>query len=166
VCRLKMVIVLTCCALAQGCVGVMTLNKSTHTFEVPSVAARATMFHPVEGLAGVSKEGVAYHQNVLEPTRATNPTADWLRAHWGEPKSIALIKTEPREENWTYVFGLTWGGVIPCLIVPLPLAVPNGRKKVVFVLREGRVVSAQVTEQESDYGGFAPLSPEGPWSSF
>jgi hypothetical protein len=124
------------------------------------------MFHPVEDLSGVSKESVAYHQNVLEPTRATNPTSDWLRAHWGEPKSIALTKMEPREENWTYVFGLTWRGVIPCLIVPLPLAVPNGREKVVFVVRDSRIVSAEVTEQKSDYGGFAPFSPEGPWSSF
>jgi hypothetical protein len=73
------------------------------------------------------------------------PTKGWLRKHWGEPSETGHISKKRQTETWTYKFGgRVWCGVIPCIVVPIPLELPLSQNKVVFLVREGRAVKAEV----------------------
>ena len=123
----KLIPILTACLLAQGCVGVLVGRRSTETFKQPSIAEKPATY--AIGDATSWREAA---------------TSDWLRDHWGKPASIRPGPPETQGELWTYKFGPVWDGVVPCLIVPIPLVLPLGREKVVFLVREGEVVSADV----------------------
>src|SRR5690349_24217698 len=56
-----------------------------------------------------------------------------------------LFRSSGLEEVWTYRFRPIWVGVVPCVIVPIPLALPVGRQTICFKLRDGNVVSASTT---------------------
>jgi hypothetical protein len=161
---LRLMPILVVFLFGQGCVGVFTFGKHVQTINTPSVIDHAappsagSLYSERKPVQEVT--AVTYGADII---RSSNPTASWLREKWGDPKSIKHVATQPPQEIWTYTFGWTWGGVIPCLIVPIPLVVPTGKEKVVFVLQNGRVVSAEVTEATDHYSGFFPISPEGPY---
>ena len=72
----------------------------------------------------------------------------------GRTKKNSRAPRGDTDEIWTYKFGSIWEGVVPIVIVPIPLVLPVGREKVCFALRDGRVVSANVTEAHM-VGGIA-----------
>ncbi len=133
------------CLMSQGCVGLLVVHTQTHSFEAPIVGEKPTI-----GLAS-------------SPTNAiTNPTAEWLRGHWGEPASVRVAATEPQAELWTYKFSHPWRGIIPCVIIPIPLVLPLESEKVTFVVRDGRVVRADISTLDFSGAGAGWLSsPEG-----
>jgi len=135
------------CLLAQGCVGVVFMGSTTRVIDQPRILT----------------QGKPATWAVLDATvGATNSTAAWLRDHWGKPESIRSVIPETQDEQWTYKFGPMWYGVIPCAVVAVPLVVPLAREKVVFVVREGRVVSANVVTSHSSGAGASLFGPEGP----
>ncbi len=140
---------LTACLLLQGCVGVVFPGTRTKTQDEPLV-----------------REKSVYGALDQRPLREPRTTAVSLRQRWGEPTSISQITAGSGGELWTYEFGRVWYGVIPSVVIPIPLALPLGREKVLFQVVNGEVVSA-----ESIIGGLAGgacaslVGPDGrPWA--
>ena len=125
----KLVPALAACLLGQGCVGAVVMRTRTLTFKPPSVGASAA----VSAVSGAVQQGT------------DAPTAIWLEEHWGKPTSVRLASPESEGELWTYKFGRVWCGVVPWVVVPIPLVLPIGREQVVFLVQErDQVVSADV----------------------
>jgi hypothetical protein len=125
------------CPLLQGCVGFVIAKEHTEVTNNPVIALHRTSLFP------------AHSQN-------SNPvyTSDWLQKHWGRPDRIYQVGSGPGagvDEVWTYRFGPIWKGVIPALIVPIPLVLPVAREKVSFTLHDGHVAS--VSSTGPDTGG-------------
>lgn len=122
---LKFISVLALSLLLQGCVGIIVGGRDTTTIKSPSI-------NPIVALEGVG-----------QGSHGTEHTSEWLKSNWGSPASV---KTVPGSgaERWTYDFtGHCWVGVMPVVIIPIPLMVPMGREKVVFQIEDGRVISAK-----------------------
>ena len=134
--------VLAVCLLLQGCVGVLVGSRDTTTIPNPSISKAAY-------LGAVARGG-----------GSAEYTAEWLRSNWGAPASIKAA-SEGTGELWTYDFKRQcWCGVMPMVIIPIPLMVPTGTEKVVFLLRDDRVVNAKRVEwRTSGVGG--GLGPDG-----
>jgi len=90
-------------------------------------------------------------------TNAEVYTSTWLATNYGKPTSVS---TNANEEVWTYQSDRIWAGVMPVVIVPIPLAVPVGRERIVFVIRDDRIVSATQSRQQTVGGavgfGYGP----------
>ena len=115
----------------QGCVGIGALKTHTEAFQNPTLSDTAC----VKGLRSTNP-------------RQTGPcayTATWLRAHWGEPKSIRHTGATDLDEIWAYKFGPNWNGIVVMALVPIPIALPVGRERVQVILRDGCVVSGKQT---------------------
>ncbi len=124
------------CLATQGCVGAFVARTQTHSAESPTVYDKPSL-----GLASSPSDGT------------TSPTAEWLREHWGEPASVRAIEGVSQAELWTYKFAKPWRGIIPCVIIPIPLMLPVEREKTTFMVKEGRVVSADISTLH--YSGWA-----------
>lgn len=131
-----------------GCVGVFIPHTRTETFKQPNIAER-----PAAGaVSAATGKGGTY-------------TAAWLHNHWGQPASINPGSSETRGELWTYKFGTQWHGIVPCVIVPVPLVLPFGRVTVTFLVEDGRVISADVVGTHVSGAAAGLLGPEGhSWS--
>jgi len=68
-------------------------------------------------------------------------TEEYLRSNWGEPTSRST--DESGNAVWSYNNGLKWVGASPVVIIPLPLFVPSGQEKVIFGIRNGRIMYVQ-----------------------
>ena len=113
----------------------------TQTFQNPVISDSAS----VGGL----------HPGNPSGTNAIIYTSTWLEAHWGKPGSVSCAGKNERNEIWTYKFDHVWvGGFAVVVIVPIPLVLPIERERVVFVLRDGQVVSGKQSKLER-VGGFA-----------
>lgn len=126
------------CPLLQGCVGFVIAREHTEVTNKPVIALKRTNQFP------------AHPQNTNPPVY----TSEWLRTHWGPPDQIRRVGSGTGigvNEIWTYRFGPIWKGVIPALIVPIPLVLPLGRQQVSFTLHSGHVVS--VSSTGPDTGG-------------
>ena len=152
---LKIMPALTVCLLTQGCVGVAVLGTRTQTLDPPAIRSPA-QFDSVWEWGG--------SKNI------PNITGDSLRAKWGEPASVEPSSTTSPDELWTYKFGHFWCGLVLSPVVTVPLLLPVGRHKVVFFVREGQVIKAEVVKSGSAGAVFFLLSAEGPckmvWSDY
>ena len=92
--------------------------------------------------------------NSHSKTNAEVYTSTWLKTNYGKPTNVI---TNGSEEVWTYQSGRIWAGVMPVVIVPIPLAVPVGREAALFTLQDDPIVSATQIKQETIGGavGFA-----------
>ena len=138
------------CLLVQGCVGGWIQTRQAKTVDAPSVGdklyAQPSYFPVYE--AGSSRG-------------AGSPTTNWLREHWGEPTSIRRASNRAQEEVWTYKRGRVSYGMVPCVIVPIPLILPLESRKVAFGVHEGRVFKARVVDYSKNEGWIAGLIPGG-----
>ena len=84
-------------------------------------------------------------------------TSEWLQKYWGHPDRISHSSTNS-DEIWTYKTDLIWEGVVPFVIIPIPLILPVTHDKVCLRLHDGRVVNATVTKRSAVGGtyGFIP----------
>jgi len=148
----KLVPILVVCLLGQGCVGVCVAHIKTETYKNPEIGYEPTV-------------NLWEWECVRSKGSRENPlTAAWLQEYWGKPTSVRPGTKETQGELWTYKFGLVGSGVIPLLIVPVPLILPLAREKVVFLVRDGHVVSADVEALNLSVVGFGLLGPDGPWA--
>ena len=132
--------------LTQGCVGVGALKTRTETVRDPVVPDSA---------------GPAlYSRDMSKTTNAVLYTSAWLEAHWGKPATVAPVGAGDLDEIWTYRFRPIWEGIMPIVVIPIPIALPVGREKVRFVLRDGRVINATQSRRQTVGGavgfGFGP----------
>ena len=123
------------CFLLQGCVGLVISKTRTTQINDPAVG----MYQEV---------GLAVDE--LDPSRTNNVyksncTLEWLRTSWGAPAHISRVPASS-DEVWTYKGDLVWEGVIPFVIIPVPLLVPATKEKVCFSVHDGHVVSARVIQ--------------------
>jgi hypothetical protein len=149
----KFILFAMLCLILQGCVGVVVPKTRTKVINDPIVS----IYPDVPG--AVRKRDSSETANVRDET--SECTSQWLRTYWGDPEHISRIPANSNE-IWTYKSGLVWEGVVPFVIIPIPLILPVTREKVRFSLHDGRVVSASVTESCTVGGtfGFIP-HPEG-----
>lgn len=137
------------CPLLQGCVGIVIPGSRTQAIDNPTIS-----FYEHEPY-GVTK------RTTSAASKAGAYTAEWLHASWGTPNSIHHV-AKTSDEVWTYKSGPIWEGVVPFLIIPVPLILPVAHEIVCFSLHNGYVVSARVTKPFVVGGtyGFIP-NPEG-----
>jgi hypothetical protein len=147
----KLVPILVVCLFGQGCVGVCVAHIETETYKNPAIG-----YEPTVNLW--EWDCVRSKGSLEDPL-----TAAWLQEYWGKPASVRPATKETQGELWTYKFGLVGGGVIPLLIVPVPLVLPLAREKVVFLVRDGHVVSAEVKALHLSIMGFG-FGPDGKWA--
>jgi hypothetical protein len=149
----KFILFAMLCFILQGCVGVVVPTTRTKVINEPQVCVY---------------RGAAEAVRVNVPPQTTNQgpyylscTSEWLRTHWGNPDRISRNATNS-DEIWTYKSGAIWEGIVPFVIIPVPLILPVAKEKVCFNLHDGHVVSARVTESFVVGGtyGFIP-NPEG-----
>lgn len=134
---------------STGCVGVMVSHTERQTYNCPSIRdkpAADAVFTP-DGM-----------------TNGFNLTAHELRKCWGEPQEIGPRPHDPKGEVWTYRFGRFWCGVIPCVVIPIPLVAPLAREQVQFVVSDGWVIQAEAIKRDVSGAGYAFVSPDGPRS--
>lgn len=129
-----------------GCVGVVVSHPQHNTYDFPSIYAQPSV------------------DSVYVSSSSTNIpiTAERLRELWGAPQKIAPDPQNPGTEIWTYKFGRFWCGIVPCVVVPLPLVGPFVTKQAGFVIKEGQVIRADVTRGDTSGGVFALIGPDGP----
>jgi hypothetical protein len=147
----KLILFAVFCLLLQGCVGVGVLKTHTKVINDPEISLYSNNPSPDDVGKRSSPAG----------TNAVIYTTGWLQTYWGHPNSITRIVGSP-DEIWTYKSRLIWEGVIPFVIIPIPLVLPVRKEKVCFTLHDGRVINASIT-QECMVGGTygVILSPEG-----
>ena len=137
---MKIITFLFLCLLTQGCVGIAVQKSRTRTFQDLEVESKAAAF----GL----------HSRDASHTNATTYTVAWLDAHWGTPSSITHNSEGGRDEVRIYKFGPIWRGVVPFVLIPIPLLLPTDRERVLFILRDGCIISGERRESQSVGGAF------------
>jgi hypothetical protein len=131
------------CPLLQGCIGLFVSKQQTLVAKNPVISS-----HPNDHVPAYSGD----------PNQATNwvvYTSAWLQTHWGRPYRVCPARSGA-DEVWIYRFGPIWKGIMPMLIVPIPLELPLGEKEVCFWLRDGRVVSVSFTRRDLVGWGIGP----------
>lgn len=133
--------------LVQGCVGIFFSGARTGFVENPVVSGTPSSYgmHAAAGGPGT--------------------TALSLRERWGNPPHVAPAGGS-NGEFWTYQSGSIWYGVVPCVALPIPLALPLGKEKVIFLIRDGKVIKADLIKCDLVGGvGAGLFGPDGgPWA--
>lgn len=156
----KVIVLATLCSILQGCVGVVVPKTQTTIISDPVVEPYSGRDYVFSGSAP-DRFHQWYRPGVTNGLQTSECTSEWLQRYWGTPSHVRHAPSAS-EEVWTYKFDTAWEGIVPFAIVPIPLMLPIAKEKVCFSLRDGRVVSASVTESIVVGGtyGFIP-NPEG-----
>jgi hypothetical protein len=149
----KLILSAMLCLALQGCVDVVVPKTRTKVISDPEVCVYRGAAEEVR----IRNSSETTNQVVYK----SNCTSEWLRTYWGDPEHISHISANS-DEIWTYKSGLVWEGVVPFVIIPIPLVLPVAKEKVCFSLHDGHVVSVSVTKSCTVGGtyGFIP-NPEG-----
>ena len=121
-----MILLVAACLLTQGCVEVLVMRTEHQSTKTPVVSPT-----PGPYLASARSQGTK------------SPSAEWLREHWGNPASAKLVSADPPTEAWTYQFGNPCRGIVPWIIIPIPLVLPLQQEKVVFHMQSGQAASVE-----------------------
>ena len=81
-----------------------------------------------------------------------------LEARWGPPN---LRETQGTETTLTYKSGFVWAGLMPMLLIPIPLVLPVWRKHTSMICKDGAVVKATGNTTGAT-GGYCGLTSERP----
>src|SRR3974390_799658 len=95
------------CLLLQGCVGGVVVKTRTTVINDPVIPFYAEIPQPTS------------KSDSPEATNAVVYTPDMLRKYWDSPDLVS--HGEGAEEIWTYKSRLIWKGVIPFVVLPIPL---------------------------------------------
>jgi len=116
-------------AVTCGCVGVTVKHTNRTVWPAPRLL--------------VSTFGLLEVSDGSEP-----PASADVEALWGRPDAIEL--GGPGEERWRYDSReLRWLGVIVYVVIlPVPLILPVGHESVTLTVRDGRVVAAEVVQED------------------
>jgi hypothetical protein len=115
-----------------GCIGIGVLgvgDRSISTGKVPTYPYRTKL---------VSYEGEAL-------------STYYVLSQWGEPNHRK--QTDSNGEIWEYRGkNLRWHGVVPMLLLPLPLVIPFGHDYVTLVIKNDLVQSSETTDWNFTFG--------------
>jgi len=110
--------------LLSSCVGVGVLYpKSSATIDHPQVGPTLGFYGP----GGVNNS-----------TKCSE-----IKSRWGEPNHSSLKGSETTLE---YKYGLVWAGIMPIVLIPIPLALPVGRKSITMICVDDEIIRATGTE--------------------
>ena len=142
------------CLLLQGCVGVGVMKTRTKVIDDPEISLNSSYS------SALSPDDVSKRTS-RGGTNAVIYTAAQLQEFWGHPNHITLVSGSS-DELWTYKSRTIWEGVIPVMIIPIPLVLPVTREKVRFTIRDGRVINARITRSAMAGGAYGMiLGPDG-----
>jgi hypothetical protein len=85
------------------------------------------------------------------PTSAPNTTKTEATEHWGTPDKIEHV--DAVRERWFYYNSLSWAGIIPMLILPIPMVIPTGHDYVELLFEGENAVKARTSQ--TGWSGFA-----------
>lgn len=109
----------------SGCVGVITIHNPTTHYDAASIKL---------GGKGYCCSGV----NDPVSTKAE------IIQSWGQPDKQW---TKGNSEMWQYFRdGLSWAGIMPVLVIPVPLLVPTGRHSTTFIFTDDKLTSVEVVD--------------------
>jgi len=158
----KSILVIICASLVSftlsGCFGLAVNSPVECKNETPY-----TGVHDIFGQTAANRERLSETAanmldsiGMLGQTPKASTKADFLKS-WGEPDKI--ISTSENQETWIYE-RLLWCGVIPMVIIPIPLVLPvcDGFDKIYFVGNEAKLLH---TRHSSTGGFFIMMSPAG-----
>ena len=141
----KLAVVLLSLGLT-GCVGVLYNRGTQQDFREPQL-------QPAKGTV---EDHALGHYSSAEGKWVEDPYAPYTRDDvltlWGQPSSRSVLPEG--HELWTYNRGLAWHGVIPVILIPLPLPlfVPFGFRKTYLEFDQQHLVKA--TMEGSTLDGF------------
>lgn len=102
-----------------GCVGIGVVNESVESYPKPPFALEREVGYFVNDDYKYKDWG-----------RVLAKTKNDVLALWGEP---AKRITNGSSERWFYSRELGWSGLLPVVIVPIPLLVPIGYRETILV---------------------------------
>lgn len=145
--RLLCAALLVVAPLATGCIGVIRYYDVVDQIDAPQIAPydRRTLYS--------------------RPTWSRMTRAD-LEHLWGPPDSVEFVEGAEgaeRVERWNYESD-TWHlhGIMPVLILPLPLVLPYGNSRVTMTLEGDEVTSAESLRSSGGCALIGPfMGPEG-----
>lgn len=118
--------------LLTGCAGIVTMHNSETDHED----------------LNFTLGGKGYLSFYKKETK--NHTKQAIREAWGEPDKIS---NNDKYEVWRYdQGGFAWAGIIPILIIPIPLIAPVGKNSVTFNFNGDELASVSSEKRE---GGIA-----------
>ena len=144
----KLILFAMLCLTLQGCVGVVVPKTQTKMISDPEINA----------YGGNILDGVRI-RDLSETTNRvykSDCTSEWLRTYWGDPYRINH-NSGSSDEIWTYRFQSIWEGVVPFVIIPIPLILPVAHEKICFSLHDGRVVCVSVTKSRTVGGTYGVI---------
>ena len=131
---MRLIILLTAVFLLSGCVGVGVMTMHNPDTELDSLEFK------------LGEKGFL-NPHVRESQKYTKEDVLVL---WGEPDSKAV---DGAVEEWRYNReGLAWAGLIPVVIIPIPLVAPVGKNGVVLSFNGNELIKAKENNRE---GGMA-----------
>lgn len=136
----KITTVISMCMMLCGCVGIGVLYpKDYPTTDNPDVSVIAGHY---------SSHKTSYSLDCTEVIRK-----------WGEPSQTYKNN---EETLLVYKHGITWAGIMPIIGVPIPIALPVGRKSTSLVCKGDQVIKAMRTGTgiASAYCGMISEKPE------
>lgn len=156
----KRILLATLCLALQGCVGVVVPKTRTTVISDPVVETYSGIDY-VFSRSAPDRFHDWYRPDVTNGLCTSQCTSEWLQRYWGNPSHINHA-SGASEEIWIYKFDTAWEGMVPFVIIPIPLMLPVAKEKVCFSLHDGHVVGANVTKSIVVGGtyGFIP-NPEG-----
>ncbi len=75
-----------------------------------------------------------------------NLTCQNIQEKWGAPDNIELIEDL---EVLTYKNGLVWAGVLPFIVIPIPMAIPIGQETTIIECKNNIAIRAYGTETKT-----------------
>jgi len=117
--------------LLPGCVGIWAINNSEKTYEPEKVAL-----------------GDRGHLSLKYPPKRLIKAE--VVDKWGDPDE--KVK-ESSSERWVYKQKkLSWAGLMPFIIVPIPLVIPTGHNKASLTFSEELLIKVKCEEQKIHNG--------------
>lgn len=132
---MRRIFVIGMCLLLTACAGVVVIHNPKKNYDGMQFKLMG------RGYISGSEERISYQK------------ADVLQA-WGEPDSK---KAKGEIEYWRYEQdGLAWAGLVPVLVIPVPLVVPVGKNHATLGFSGDELVSA-VRKDRTPAGGMCGM---------
>jgi hypothetical protein len=97
-----------------------------------------------KNLATIDHPQVGPTLGYYSPGGLNNPAkCSEIKSRWGDPNNTSL---NGNETTLVYKQGLVWAGVMPIVVVPIPLALPVGRKNTTLICVDDAIIRATGTE--------------------
>lgn len=96
--------------------------------------------------------GVMYSEKKI--TLEKNITKDKIVAFRGEPDKKII---EGNHEIWHYKKGFAWGGIVPVVIIPIPLVIPYWHQETVIQIENEQLISVESDETKSPIFMCSPI---------